>query len=80
MEKYKYFNMGQLQEVAENLVTNIEIGDFYRTGVEIYVGSFPDVSGPDLVIDPCDREGIELFKEFASKLAAHYRTIRNYAQ
>lgn len=52
-------------------------GDFYRTGIEIYVGSFPDVSGPDLVIDPLDHKGVELFKEFAAKLSNHYKTIKN---
>ena len=53
-----------MQQVAVNMSGKIEkAGDFYRTGIEIYVGSFPEVSCPDLVIDPQDHKGVELFKE-----------------
>lgn len=73
---YEYHDMVQMQKVAEGLAVNVHAGDFYRTGIEIYVGSFPDVSGPDLVIDPTDHIGVELFKEFAGKLAKHFKTIQ----
>ena len=73
--KYQYHDMIIMQKIAEGLSVNAHTGDFYRTGIEIYVGSFPDVSGPDLVIDPMDHKGVELFKEFAAKLAEHYKTI-----
>jgi hypothetical protein len=72
---YQYHDITQMQKVAEGLSVNVQIGDFYRTGIEIYVGGFPDVSGPDLVIDPTDHKGVELFKEFAAKLADHYKTV-----
>lgn len=46
-----------------------------RYGVSVYVDSDPDWSGPDFIIDPADTEGIKLFREFASKMAAHYNTL-----
>lgn len=77
MERYKYNEVNRMLKNAEGCTGDINcIGDFYRTGIEIYVGSFPDVSGPDLVIDPHDKKGVELFKEFAGKLAEHYATIK----
>jgi hypothetical protein len=72
---YQYNDMVQMRKIAEGLAANVHIGDFYRTGIEIYVGSFPDVSGPDLVIDPNDHKGVELFREFAAELADHYKTV-----
>jgi hypothetical protein len=76
---YQYYDMDQMQKVATEMPSDIEkgaIGDFYRTGIEIYVGSFPDVSGPDLVIDPHDHAAVELFKDFAGKLAEHYKNLK----
>ena len=46
-----------------------------RYGVSVYVDSDPDCSGPDFIIDPLDTEGIRLYREFAAKMAAHYKTL-----
>lgn len=77
---YQYNDIQAMQRTAENIDEMVApgtgYGDFYRTGIEIYIGSFPDVSGPDLVIDPHDHKAVELFKEFAGKLAAHYSTLK----
>ena len=46
-----------------------------RYGVNIYVDTDPDWIGADIYIHPQDDEGIEIFREFAAKMAAHYKTL-----
>lgn len=46
-----------------------------RTGVSVYVDCNPDDVSPDFVIDPADTKGIEIFREFAARMAAHYKTL-----
>lgn len=74
---YDYIDMQAMQQRVENIDQHIthDKGDFFRTGVEVYVGSFPDVSGPDLVIDPNDEKGIEIFNSFCKQMAEHYKTL-----
>lgn len=73
---YEFADIPAMQETAENIdsiMTNKS--DFWRVGIEVYVGVFTDVSGPSFVIDPADTEGIAIFREFATKMAAHYKTL-----
>jgi hypothetical protein len=76
---YKYNDIPAMQKVTENidehLSTDSNKSDFYRIGIEVYVGTFTDVSGPDFVIDPQDEKGIAIFREFASKMAEHYKSL-----
>jgi hypothetical protein len=46
-----------------------------RYGVIVHVDSDSDWAGPDFVIEPLDLEGLKIFKEFASKMANHYKTL-----
>jgi hypothetical protein len=46
-----------------------------RYGVQVYVDSDPDIVGCDFKIDPADSKGISLFREFASRMAEHYKTL-----
>jgi hypothetical protein len=76
---YEYYPIKDQIVGAEKAVEEIKKGpadsDFWRTGVEVYVGSFPDVSGPNFVIDPKDEKGIDIFREFAIKIADHYKSL-----
>jgi hypothetical protein len=47
-----------------------------RYGIGVYVDTDPDSIGPDFFIDPADEKGIEIFREFAAKMAAHYNTLK----
>lgn len=46
-----------------------------RYGVYVYVDVDPDWTGPDFFIDQADTEGITIFREFAAKMAEHYKTL-----
>ena len=48
-----------------------------RYGVGIYIDSDPDSVGADIYIDPADLEGIAIFREFAAKMAAHYKSLKD---
>lgn len=58
---------------AEEAITKPVI----RYGVNVYVDSCPDDVAQDFRIDPLDTEGIKIFREFAAKMAAHYKTLNN---
>lgn len=45
-------------------------------GVSVFVDTNPDDIAPDIYIDPADEKGIEVFREFAAKMAAHYKTLQ----
>lgn len=55
---------------------DVSKNDFYRVGIEVYVGSFPDVSGPDFIIDSLDEKGIEIFRQFCRQMAEHYKSLK----
>jgi hypothetical protein len=46
-----------------------------RYGVQVYVDSDPDIVGCDFKIDPADTKGISLFREFASRMFEHYKSL-----
>lgn len=48
-----------------------------RYGINVYVDSDCDWSGSDFMIDPADTEGLKIFREFAAKMAAHYKSLNN---
>lgn len=58
-----------------NGAQNVIMAPIEQNGVYVYVDSDPDVSGPDFIIDPTDTKGIEIFREFAARMAAHYKTL-----
>lgn len=45
-------------------------------GVLVYVDTDPDDISPDIYIDAADEEGIKIFREFAAKMAAHYKSLK----
>lgn len=76
---YEFADLPAMQETAENIndiiTHDVSKSDFWRVGIEVYVGCFTDVSGPSFVIDPADTQGIAIFREFAAKMAAHYKSL-----
>jgi hypothetical protein len=46
-----------------------------RYGVIVHVDTDSDWAGPDFIIEPLDLEGLKIFKEFAAKMANHYKTL-----
>jgi hypothetical protein len=78
---YQYADIPDMLETVENIDNYVthdtNKSDFWRVGIEVYVGTFTDVSGPSFVIDPADAKGIAIFREFAAKLAAHYKSLTN---
>lgn len=48
-----------------------------RYGVLIYLNADPDYVSCDFKINEDDTKGIEIFREFAAKMAAHYKTLLN---
>jgi hypothetical protein len=46
-----------------------------RYGVIVHVDTDCDWAGPDFIIEPLDIEGLKIFKEFAVKMANHYKTL-----
>lgn len=46
-------------------------------GVYVFVESDPDWCGPDIHIDPQDTAGIAIFREFAQKMADHYKNLKS---
>ena len=47
-----------------------------RHGVMVYMNADPDYAGPDFIIDENDKQGIAIFREFAAKMAAHYKSLK----
>ena len=46
-----------------------------RKGVLVYIDSDPDFIAADFHIDPNDEKGLSIFREFAAKMAEHYKTL-----
>jgi hypothetical protein len=70
---YKYRTIPELIKSAEAAIT-LPVSRF---GIGVYVDGDPDVAGPDIYIDPTDTKGISIFREFAAKIAEHYKTLPN---
>lgn len=49
--------------------------DFERFGIDIYAGSMPEITSPELYIDPDDYEGVEIFRNFCRQMAEHYKSL-----
>jgi hypothetical protein len=45
-------------------------------GISVYVDTDPEFCGYDFMIEPEDKEGILIFREFAAKMAAHYQSLK----
>lgn len=78
---YRYHDTTQFEKNTESiddrLSSDVVKSDFWRFGVAVYVGSDPDVSGPEFIIDPFDEKGIEIFKSFCQQMAEHYKHLNN---
>ncbi|MGN6420549.1 MAG: hypothetical protein ACTHMC_23770 [Pseudobacter sp.] len=68
---YKYSDIPDLQKLALAAVT----AEVKRYGVSVFVESDPDGCGPDIYIDPQDTAGLAIFREFAQKMADHFKTL-----
>lgn len=77
---YEYADIPAMQQRTENiddqLTHDTNKSDFWRVGIEVYVGTFTDVSGPSFVIDPHDKKGIEIFRQFCQQMAEHYKSLQ----
>lgn len=72
---YANHNIKNMLRLAEATIEYpIEKG---RTGVSVYIDCNPDDVSPDIYIDPADEKGIEIFREFAAKMAAHYKSLND---
>lgn len=69
---YKHRPIPELIKTTEESVT----WDVSAYGILVYVDTNPDDIAPDIYIDPADNEGIAIFREFAAKMAAHYKTLK----
>lgn len=70
---YEYWPIGDMVTGAQNAI----IAPVERYGVSVYVDSDPDWCEADFIIDPTDTEGIIIFREFAARMAAHYKSLNN---
>lgn len=68
---YQYTPINELITGSEDAITK----PVYRYGVSVYAEGDPDIVGPDFHIDPVDLEGLKIFREFASKMAEHYKNL-----
>lgn len=68
---YKYMTIPELIISTETAVTRpVKVH-----GVSVFVDTNPDDIAPDIYIDPADTKGIEIFREFAAKMSAHYKSL-----
>lgn len=70
---YKYMTIQQLIKSTEEAVT----WPVKAHGVSVYVDTDPDDIAPDIYIDPADTQGIAIFREFAAKMALHYKSLKD---
>ena len=68
---YRYQHLDWFHKGAEKAATKPV--EWY--GVSVYVDVDSDSAGADFIIDPADTEGIAIFRDFAAKMAAHYKTL-----
>jgi len=69
---YKHYPTADLIKTAEAAIT----WPVKAHGVLVYVDTDPDDVSPDIYIDAADEEGIKIFREFAAKMAAHYKSLK----
>lgn len=69
---YEHYPILNLIKTTEEAVT----WDVSAYGILVYVDTDPDDIAPDIYIDPADSEGIAIFREFAAKMAVHYKTLK----
>jgi hypothetical protein len=72
---YNLFSPTIMRQRAEDVAVGKMPEDFKRQGIQVWIGSWPEIAGPDFFIHPDDERGVELFKEFAGKIAEHYGTF-----
>lgn len=70
---YRYMTIPDLIKTTDEAVT----WPVKAYGVSVYVDTNPDDIAPDIYIDPADNEGIAIFREFAAKMAAHYKSLKD---
>jgi hypothetical protein len=70
---YKYCTIPELIKTTEAAVT----WPVKAHGVLVFVDTNPDDIAPDIYIDPLDEEGLKIFREFASKMAEHYKSLNH---
>jgi hypothetical protein len=70
---YKYYHIPDLIKTAEQAIT----WPVNAHGVLVFVDTNPDDIAPDIYIDPADDGGLKIFREFASKMAAHYKSLNH---
>lgn len=66
------------QDQLKNITASAEAAitkPVVRYGIGVYVDTDPDWIGSDIYISNQDTKGIEIFREFAAKMAAHYKTL-----
>ena len=68
------YTQNQLQRLTASVEAAIT-KPVERYGIGVYVDTDPDWVGPDIYISNQDAKGIELFREFAAKMAVHYKTL-----
>lgn len=69
---YEYYDLPALIKTTEEAIT----WPVKAHGILVYVDCNPDDVSPDIYIDTLDTEGIAIFREFAAKMAAHYKTLK----
>lgn len=68
---YEPYDIKYLQESADAAAAV----DIERQGILVFVNGDPDYCVPDFFIDPKDEAGIAIFREFAQKMADHYKNL-----
>jgi len=68
---YNPYNIQDLHKSAD-AATAVDIE---RQGILVFVNGDPDYCAADFFIDPHDKAGIAIFREFAQKMAEHYKNL-----
>ena len=68
---YKYHSIVELIKTTEAAIAR----PIERHGVGVYVECNPDDVSPDMYIDPADAKGLAIFREFETKILAHYKSL-----
>lgn len=68
---YEYHDIEEMHDNAKDCTTKRVV----RYGVQIFHDVDPDWCGADFVIDPEDKQALELYRDFCRKMADHYKTL-----
>lgn len=68
---YKYQTIPELIKTTEAAMAK----PVERYGVLVYIDTDPDGCGNDMYIDPLDEKGLAIFRDFATKMAEHYKSL-----